>query len=43
MSDRAKFNMCFNYDVQGYLIAHHAKEKIINGQVQHTKIKNFNF
>jgi DNA polymerase elongation subunit (family B) len=29
MSDRAKHNLCFDYDKQGYLVGKHARERVI--------------
>ena len=43
MSDRAKHNLCFDYDKQGYLIGQHAQEKIIKWSSSAYKNQEFQF
>jgi len=43
MTDRAKYNMCFNYDKQGYVKEQHAKEKLIKWSSSAYKNQEFQF
>jgi len=43
MAERARYNMCFDYDKQGYLIGQHAKERVIKWSSQAYKNQEFQF